>query len=91
MDDLVEKPDPEEAPSNLAIVGRYLLTPEIFTYLKNIKRGKGGEYQLMDALKLFAFSRRLLSLEMEGERLDIGSPKSWLRANIYMGKRLGLI
>jgi len=91
VDDLVEKPKPEEAPSNLAIVGRYLLTPEIFTYLKNIKKGKGGEYQLTDALKLFSFSRRLLAVEVKGERLDIGSPKSWLEANIFMGKRMGLL
>ncbi len=91
VDDLVEKPAPEEAPSNLAIVGRYLLTPEIFTYLKNISRGKGNEYQLTDALKLFAFSRKLLAMEIKGVRLDIGSPESWLKANIYMGKRSGII
>ncbi|NPA75593.1 MAG: UTP--glucose-1-phosphate uridylyltransferase GalU [Euryarchaeota archaeon] len=91
IDELVEKPAPEEAPSNLAVVGRYLLTPEIFTYLKNTARGRGGEYQLTDALKLFAFSRRLLALEIEGTRLDIGSPESWLKANIFMGKQKGLL
>ncbi len=91
VDDLIEKPDPEKAPSNLAIVGRYLLTPEIFTYLKNVKKGVGGEYQLTDALRLYSFSRRLLALEIEGLRLDIGSPKSWLEANITMGKRMGLL
>jgi len=91
VDDLIEKPEPMEAPSNLAVVGRYLLTPEIFTYLKNIKKGKGGEYQLTDALKLFSFSRRLLAVKIEGTRLDIGSPESWLQANIFMGKRAGLI
>ena len=91
VDELVEKPEPENAPSNLAVVGRYLLTPEIFTYLKNIQKGKGGEYQLTDALRLFAFSRRLLALELPGTRLDIGSPESWLKANIFMGKREGLI
>ncbi len=91
VDELVEKPEPENAPSNLAVVGRYLLTPEIFTYLKNIQKGKGGEYQLTDALKLFAFSRRLMALELQGTRLDIGSPESWLKANIFMGKKEGLI
>ncbi len=91
VDDLVEKPSPDEAPSTLAVIGRYLLTPQIFTYLKNIEKGKGGEYQLTDALKLFAFSRRLLAVELPGERLDIGSPKSWLEANIFMGKKMGLL
>ncbi len=91
VDDLIEKPSIEKAPSNLGIIGRYILTPEIFTYLKNIERGKGNEYQLTDALKLMAFTRRLIAKEVEGVRLDIGSLKSWLEANIFMGKKMKII
>ncbi len=91
IDDVVEKPEIHKAPSNLAIVGRYVLTPEIFTYLKKIEPGKNGEYQLTDAIKLYLFVRKVLALKIEGVRLDIGSLESWLEANIYMGKRLGII
>ena len=91
IDDVVEKPEIHKAPSNLAIVGRYVLTPEIFTYLKKIEPGKNGEYQLTDAIKLYLFVRKVLALKIEGVRLDIGSLESWLKANIYMGKKLGII
>jgi len=91
IDDLVEKPEPSEAPSNLAIVGRYLLTPEIFSYLKEVKPGKNGEYQLTDALRLYIFTKRMLGYKIEGVRLDIGSLESWLEANIFMGRRAGII
>jgi UTP--glucose-1-phosphate uridylyltransferase len=80
--DLVEKPRPEDAPSNLGIVGRYILMPEIFDAIARTKPGKGGEIQLTDAIKLLLKSQPVYACEFEGTRHDTGNPDGWLKANI---------
>jgi UTP--glucose-1-phosphate uridylyltransferase len=79
--DFVEKPPREEAPSNLAITGRYVLTPEIFELLEATEKGVGGELQLTDAIRKLDSVR---GVELDGDRYDIGNIPSWLRANIEM-------
>lgn len=78
-----EKPDPGNAPSRLAIVGRYVLTPEIFEYLEDLEPGHDLEYQLTDALQALAQNKRLLAVKLEGRRFDIGDWADYLCANIY--------
>ncbi|MFZ5426898.1 MAG: UTP--glucose-1-phosphate uridylyltransferase GalU [Thermodesulfobacteriota bacterium] len=81
--DLVEKPKPSEAPSKLAIVGRYVLFPDIFEHLEALKPNKDGEYQLTDALKGLAKKGRLLAVKIRGQRFDAGDWVDYLAANIY--------
>jgi UTP--glucose-1-phosphate uridylyltransferase len=81
--DLVEKPAVSEAPSRLAIVGRYILTPDIFKVLKNLSPGHGGEIQLTDGLKVLAQGRGLLAVKLRGMRFDAGDWAEYLTANIY--------
>lgn len=83
VDTLVEKPAVDKAPSNLAIIGRYVLTPDIFDILENIKPGHGGEIQLTDALQELAKSRGLLAVKIQGQRFDAGDWSEYLAANIY--------
>ena len=85
IDKLVEKPKVNEAPSRLAIVGRYILTPEIFRHLEQVKPGHGGEIQLTDALQGLADNRGLLSVKIRGMRFDAGDWAEYLTANIYFG------
>ena len=80
--DLVEKPKAEDAPSDLAVIGRYILTPDIFGYLENTKPGKNGEIQLTDALKAMARRHPLYALEFEGDRYDAGDKLGFLKANV---------
>ena len=84
VDDLVEKPAPEEAPSDLAIIGRYVFQPEIFSFLEKIGPGKGGEYQLTDAMRLLCRKNGLYGLKFKGRRYDIGSKADWVRATIEL-------
>jgi UTP--glucose-1-phosphate uridylyltransferase len=80
---LIEKPSKEETPSNIAIVGRYVLTPEVFDALKDVKPGKGGEIQLTDALKLVVEKgTKMLAKEIEGGRYDVGTKLGFIIANI---------
>ena len=81
--DMVEKPNPEDAPSNLAIIGRYILTPEIFTYLRKTKPGAGGEIQITDALRLLAQDRQVLAVKFKGRRFDCGSVEGFIEATNY--------
>ena len=81
IDDVVEKPAREAAPSNLAITGRYVLTPDIFDALAATEPGVGGELQLTDALRKLP---ELRGVELDGDRFDIGNIPSWLRANVEM-------
>lgn len=83
--DLVEKPSPRNAPSNLAVLGSYLLTPSIFPALARTRPGKNGEIQLTDALRGAAEAGRLVGCISTGRRYDIGEPLSWLLANIELG------
>jgi UTP--glucose-1-phosphate uridylyltransferase len=82
---IVEKPSPENAPSNLGVVGRYLLTPEIFNKLRNIKPGSGGEIQLTDAIQALISEERILALRFEGKRFDCGDKLGYLQANVEYG------
>jgi UTP--glucose-1-phosphate uridylyltransferase len=81
--DLVEKPSMEEAPSRLAVLGRYILQPEIFTILENTPPGKGGEIQLTDALRTLAIQQHsVYAYNFEGRRYDVGDKQGYLEATI---------
>ena len=81
--DMVEKPKREDAPSRMAIVGRYVLTPDIFDYLEKVEPGHGGEIQLTDALQAMAKDRGMMAVRMAGMRFDAGDWAEFLSANIY--------
>jgi UTP--glucose-1-phosphate uridylyltransferase len=85
--DLVEKPKPEDAPSNLAIIGRYVLLPEIFDSLQKIDPGSGGEIQLTDALRHMLRSRPLYAYRFEGTRYDAGDKLGFLKATVEYALR----
>lgn len=80
--DLIEKPSLEEAPSNIAILGRYIITPEIFNILENTKPGKNGEIQLTDALKNLIGKEAMYAYNFEGKRYDVGDKLGFLQATI---------
>ncbi len=82
IEDLIEKPSPEEAPSNLAIVGRYTFTPTIFEKLKITKPGKGGEIQLTDAMKLLLQDEVIYAYKVENKVYDTGNPTDYLKTVI---------
>jgi UTP--glucose-1-phosphate uridylyltransferase len=82
---MIEKPDPAEAPSDMAIVGRYVLTPDVFALLAEGKRGTGGEVQLTDALLGLSRKRALYGYEVEGTRYDLGDRFGFLAAQIGFG------
>ncbi len=82
MKGIVEKPDPSDAPSNRAVVGRYILTPRIFTHLKQIGRGAGGEIQLTDAIARLIDDEDVMAYEFEGKRYDCGSKLGYLQATV---------
>ena len=84
IDDLVEKPAPDDAPSEYGIVGRYILTPEIFDCLDRTAPGVGGEIQLTDALRLLNQEGPMYGLEFTGRRYDIGNPADWLKSTIEL-------
>lgn len=81
----VEKPNPKEAPSDLAIIGRYLLTPEIFTILDNQKPGAGGEIQLTDAIDTLNKTQRVFAQEFTGKRSDVGDKFGFMTTSIEYG------
>jgi len=78
--DMVEKPDPKDAPSNLAIIGRYILTPDIFDILRETKPGKGGEIQITDALMEQAKQGKVIAYKFKGKRFDCGSVDGFVEA-----------
>ena len=82
---LVEKPKPEEAPSNLAVIGRYVLTPEIFDALRDTEPGVGGEVQITDAINRLAQEQAVYAYVFEGGRFDIGNKLDYLKATVEMG------
>lgn len=82
MTGMVEKPKPENAPTNLATPGRYILTPEIFSILENIPRGAGNEYQLTDAINVLCSKKSVYAHKFEGERFDTGNVHGYLDATI---------
>jgi UTP--glucose-1-phosphate uridylyltransferase len=82
IQELVEKPPPDQAPSNLAVIGRYLLPPEIFPVIANTPPGRGGEIQLTDALQELARQMPLYGYEFVGDRYDAGEKVGYLKANL---------
>jgi UTP--glucose-1-phosphate uridylyltransferase len=88
---IVEKPKPEESPSTLAVVGRYVLRPEIFVELTRTERGRGGEIQLTDAIAKRVALGEVIARRFTGTRYDCGSKVGFLQANIAYGRKLGLI
>lgn len=89
--DMVEKPEPKDAPSNLAIIGRYVLTPEIFEILRHTPPGKNGEVQLTDALLTLAKTSKVLAYKFKGRRFDCGSVDGYVEATNYVYKNIYLM
>ncbi len=87
LDAMVEKPEPLKAPSNLATPGRYIFTPRIFKFLKEIKRGVGGEYQLTDAINLLCQEEKFFAHKFKGDRFDTGNIQGYLEATIEFALR----
>lgn len=85
--DMVEKPDLEEAPSNIAVLGRYIISPQIFDYLETQDAGAGGEIQLTDALKRLSKEQAMYAFDFKGHRYDVGSKMGFLQANIEFALR----
>lgn len=84
VQDMVEKPAVEEAPSRLAVLGRYVITPEIFPILEETKPGRGDEIQLTDALKVLAKEQTMYAYNFEGRRYDVGDKQGFLEATVEM-------
>ena len=87
VSDMVEKPDPKDAPTNMAIIGRYILTPDIFEILKETKEGKGGEIQITDALLTQAKQGKVIAYKFKGKRFDCGSVDGFVEATNYFYKK----
>ncbi len=83
--DWIEKPSPEEAPSNFAIASRYVFTPEIFEYLDKTERGKNNEIQLTDAMRQMVKSHAMYGLKFDGTRYDIGNKLDFIKTNVIFG------
>jgi UTP--glucose-1-phosphate uridylyltransferase len=89
--DMVEKPDPKDAPTNMAIIGRYILTADIFDVLRDTKPGKGGEIQITDALLTQAKQGNVIAYKFKGRRFDCGSVEGYVEATNYFAKQQGII
>ncbi|MCF1684352.1 UTP--glucose-1-phosphate uridylyltransferase GalU [Tetragenococcus halophilus] len=85
VNSFVEKPEPEVAPSDLAIIGRYLLTPEIFSILENLAPGAGDEIQLTDAIDILNKTQRVFAREFRGKRFDVGDKFGFMQTSIEYG------
>jgi UTP--glucose-1-phosphate uridylyltransferase len=86
VEDLIEKPEPKQAPSNLAICSRYILNEKIFELIKSTKPGKKGEIQITDSLKYLAKDNNLLAYKINGNRFDIGNKADFIITNIILGQ-----
>jgi UTP--glucose-1-phosphate uridylyltransferase len=84
---IVEKPKPADAPSNLAVIGRYVLTPRVFDLLGEVAPGAGGEIQLTDAISALLVHERVFALRLPGRRFDCGSKLGYLQASVEFGVR----
>ena len=82
--DIIEKPAPQEAPSNLAVMGRYVFTPEIFDFIERVEPGKGGEIQLTDAVRMLLQEQTVYGYTFEHGRYDTGNKLDWLRATVEL-------
>jgi len=85
LNSIVEKPEPEHAPSTLAVVGRYILTPGIFDCLQNVKPGRGGEIQLTDGIASLLQKEKVFAYRFKGKRFDCGSKLGYMKANVEFG------
>ena len=85
--DMVEKPAVEEAPSRLAVLGRYIITPEIFRILDHTEPGKGGEIQMTDALKVLARQQDMYAYDFIGRRYDVGDKQGYLEVQVEYAQR----
>ena len=85
--DMVEKPEPKDAPTNMAIIGRYILTPDIFDILRNTKPGKGGEIQITDALLTQAKQGKVVAYRFQGQRFDCGSVEGYVEATNHFARQ----
>ena len=86
--DMVEKPDPKDAPTNMAIIGRYILTPDIFDILRTTAPGKGGEIQITDALLEQAKQGKVIAYKFQGKRFDCGSVDGFVEATNYFYEKM---
>ena len=86
IEGMVEKPSPEEAPSRLAIIGRYVLPREIFGAIKRTEPGRGGEIQLTDAIASILKDKTILGVSADGKRFDVGNPQGFVEANLFLSK-----
>jgi UTP--glucose-1-phosphate uridylyltransferase len=86
VSDMIEKPQPEDAPTNMAIIGRYILTPDIFDYLRKTQPGAGGEIQITDALRQMAKEKRVLAVKFKGRRFDCGRVEGFIEATNHYYK-----
>ena len=87
VSDMIEKPSVEEAPSQMAVLGRYIITPDVFEVLQNTKPGKGGEIQLTDALKVMAKRENVYAYNFTGKRYDVGDKLGFLKATVEFALR----
>ena len=87
MSAIVEKPKPENAPSTLSVVGRYILMPEVFEHLEKIQRGVGREIQLTDGIAALLAQQPVFAYEFEGTRYDCGSKLGYLKATVALGMK----
>jgi len=88
--DMIEKPGPKDAPTNMAIIGRYILTPDIFSILRETKPGKGGEIQITDALLTQAKQGKVIAYKFNGKRFDCGSVEGYVKATNHFAKKHGI-
>jgi UTP--glucose-1-phosphate uridylyltransferase len=88
---MIEKPEPKDAPTNMAIIGRYILTPDIFDILRNTKPSKGGEIQITDALLTQAKQGKVIAYKFKGKRFDCGGIKGYVEATNYFAKQQGIV
>ncbi len=88
VSNMVEKPAPKDAPSNMAIIGRYILTPDIFDILRETKPGKGGEIQITDALLEQAKQGKVIAYKFEGKRFDCGSIDGFVEATNHFYSKI---
>jgi UTP--glucose-1-phosphate uridylyltransferase len=87
IDDLVEKPERDQAPSNFAVIGRYIIDPQVFHILENLSPGRGGEIQLTDALRILNKDKRMIAHSIQGKRYDIGDKFGYIEATIEFALR----
>ena len=88
--DMIEKPETKDAPSNMAIIGRYILTPDIFSILQKTEPGKGGEIQITDALVTQAKQGKVIAYKFNGKRFDCGSVEGYVKATNHFAKKHGI-